>query len=221
MTSGNIILLNGASSAGKTSILQALQDVLDAPYLNLGIDKFISTLPAADQERPLWDEGLGYTTSAETLDQPHGRGCQLISAMHHTIAATAQAGHHVIADHLLIKPSWVRECARLFADLPVWLVGVRCPLEILITSHQCTLDQAQAHVAAVHTPGVYDLEVDTSLLSPLECALQIKQRLQEGTPPTAMRWLKAWSDPAKHRGWLRQRASYNSIEGFATRGATT
>ena len=31
ITPGNIILLNGASSAGKTSILLALQQVLDTP----------------------------------------------------------------------------------------------------------------------------------------------------------------------------------------------
>ena len=43
MTPSQIILLNGASSAGKTSIRQALQGMLDAPYLSLGIDQFISS----------------------------------------------------------------------------------------------------------------------------------------------------------------------------------
>lgn len=32
----------------------------------------------------------------------------------------------------------------------------------------------------------------------------IVQALQAGPPPTAMRWLKAWSDPAKHQGWTKQ-----------------
>jgi chloramphenicol 3-O phosphotransferase len=89
MTPGNIILLNGASSAGKTSILQALQAVLDAPYLNLGIDKFISGLSFPKQERPLWDEVLGYTTLAGPLGRASPRGCQISSGMHHAIAALA------------------------------------------------------------------------------------------------------------------------------------
>ena len=37
----------------------------------------------------------------------------------------------------------------------------------------------------VHKPGIYDLEVDTSLLSPQDCAEEIRQRLAEGPPGTA------------------------------------
>jgi chloramphenicol 3-O phosphotransferase len=40
-----IIILNGASSSGKTSVLNALQIILDEPYLDAGIDKFIWILP--------------------------------------------------------------------------------------------------------------------------------------------------------------------------------
>jgi hypothetical protein len=38
---------------------------------------------------------------------------------------------------------------------------------------------------AVHVPGIYDLEVDTSLLRSEECADVIRQRLENGPPPTA------------------------------------
>ena len=41
----------------------------------------------------------------------------------------------------------------------------------------------------VHKPGIYDLEVDTSLLSPQECAEEIRQRLAEGPPGTAFQQL--------------------------------
>ena len=37
---------------------------------------------------------------------------------------------------------------------------------------------------AVHVPGIYDLEVDTSLLSPAECAAAIRRRLENGPPPS-------------------------------------
>ena len=41
-----IIFLNGASSAGKTSLGKALQDVLNEPYVLLGLDTFFHTVPA-------------------------------------------------------------------------------------------------------------------------------------------------------------------------------
>jgi chloramphenicol 3-O phosphotransferase len=44
---------------------------------------------------------------------------------------------------------------------------------------------------AVHVPGIYDLEVNTSLLSPEECAEEIFRRLQSGPPPTAFPRLAA------------------------------
>ena len=41
----------------------------------------------------------------------------------------------------------------------------------------------------VHNPAIYDLEVDTSLLSPEECAATIRERLDDGPPPSAFRQL--------------------------------
>ena len=41
----------------------------------------------------------------------------------------------------------------------------------------------------VHKPGIYDMEFDTSLLSPLECTEQIRRRLAEGPPGSAFRRL--------------------------------
>jgi chloramphenicol 3-O phosphotransferase len=42
---------------------------------------------------------------------------------------------------------------------------------------------------AVHVPGVYDLVVDTSILSPEQCADAIRRRLENGPRPTAFRQL--------------------------------
>jgi chloramphenicol 3-O phosphotransferase len=51
---GKLILLNGASSAGKSSILKELQNTLEEPYLNAGIDKFIFMLPEAPCGTRCW-----------------------------------------------------------------------------------------------------------------------------------------------------------------------
>ena len=113
--------------------------------------------------------------------------------MHYSIAALSRAGNHVLADHVLVKPVWLRECAGLFADLPAYFVGVRCPLEILeqreMSRRNRTLGQAKAQFNLVHAHGVYDLEVDTSQSSTEACALQIKARIESGAPPTAFKQL--------------------------------
>jgi chloramphenicol 3-O phosphotransferase len=53
-----------------------------------------------------------------------------------------------------------------------------------------TLGQARAQFPLVHARALYDLEVDTSVLSPLQCAEQIKDMLVNRIPPIAFKRLK-------------------------------
>ena len=117
-----------------------------------------------------------------------------MSGMHQAIAALSQAGNNVIADYVLIERQWVQECADLFADLPALFLGVHCPLEVLEQRERergdRTLGQARTYFRKVHAHWIYDLDVDTSRSSPVECALQINQRLQDGPPPQAFKMLR-------------------------------
>ena len=187
MNPGKIIILNGTSSSGKTSILHALQDMMAEPYLDAGIDKFIWMLPERYLERPLWDDVLGLaTTAGET-------GHHLVHGMHLAIDTLARSGWNVVADHVLVEPRWLEECVRLFADLPAYLIGIRSPLEVLVEREKSdknrTLGQAAAQFPLVHRHGVFDLEVDTSIMSVEECARAIKERVESNVPPTAFKRL--------------------------------
>ncbi len=188
MANGTIIILNGASSSGKTSIVRALQGTLDAAFVEAGLDKFIFMLPKRYLDRPLWDDVLG------RADHAGPAGHTLVLGMHRAIAALARAGNNVLADHVLVEPAWVRDCAELFCELPAYLVGVRCPLEVLEQREQSrrnrTLGQARTQFDLVHAHGHYDLEVDTCLASAEECARQIQRRVQDGAPPCAFKRLK-------------------------------
>ncbi|HNZ13689.1 MAG TPA: hypothetical protein PKL11_08550, partial [Anaerolineaceae bacterium] len=186
-TPGTIIFLNGTSSSGKTCLLEALQERLEPPYLNMGIDKFIWMLPERCLERPLWDDVLGLA------DHAGQSGHRLMTTMHHAIAAAARRGSHILADHVLVEPRWVTECARLFHALPAWLIGVRCELSVLEERERArknrTLGQARAQYDCVHAHGIYDFEVDTAHFSTAECADQIMAHLQSGARPAAFQQL--------------------------------
>jgi chloramphenicol 3-O phosphotransferase len=185
MTPGTIIILNGTSSSGKTSLLKVLQEKLAEPYLNGGIDKFIWMLPERYLDRPLWDDVLGLATKAGTT------GHTLFSGMHHAIAALSDTGNNVLADHVLVEPSWVNECTKLFANLPAYLIGLQCPLEVLEAREKArknrTLGQARAQFGVIHKYCSYDLEVDTSINSPEACAEKVIERLK--SPPMALKEL--------------------------------
>ena len=46
MAAGNVVVLNGTSSSGKSSVARALQARMPTPYLHTGVDHFLSRLPA-------------------------------------------------------------------------------------------------------------------------------------------------------------------------------
>ena len=111
MSNGNIIILNGASSSGKTSIVNALQNILEEPYLEERIDKFIWMLPERYLDQPLWDEILGRAVKVGPV------GNTMISGMNQVIAVLSRTGNNVIADHFLVEPQCLQECISLFSDL--------------------------------------------------------------------------------------------------------
>ncbi len=152
----------------------------------MGIDKFIWMLPSRYLDRPLWDEILGKAHRSGPL------GLSLFSGMHHAIAAAAQRGNNILADHVFVEKAWVDECANLFAEMNAYLVGVKCPLEVAeqreADRKDRTLGQARLQYDVIHKFATYDLEVDTSLLSAEECAEKVIERLK--APPAAFKKLK-------------------------------
>src|SRR5262245_44956424 len=124
-TPGAIVILNGTTSSGKSSILSSPTNMWGGRFLAAGLEKFFWMRPGRYlNERELWDTVLGHAAYAGPL------GHRLFSGMHHAIAALSRAGNHILADHVLVEPGWVRECAALFQDLPAYLIGVRCPLAV-------------------------------------------------------------------------------------------
>jgi chloramphenicol 3-O phosphotransferase len=127
----------------------------------------------------------------------------LYAALYDSIAAHSRLGLNVVVDvghHGALHPDLLRDCARRLEGLPVLFAGVRCPIdEIMRRRNEAGPGKGYAVSTPdepvpppvllwqeeVHKPGIYDLEVDTSVLSPQDCAQLIRERLASGPPGTA------------------------------------
>jgi chloramphenicol 3-O phosphotransferase len=194
----NIVLLNGASSSGKTAIAHSLQQLMEEFYFHTGIDHFLERVPlrfhaisdGTEPETPygkLWVMSSGRPPVTGLRVGP--AGMRLIAGMYGAVAALASAGNHVIIDDVIFDPAILREALRALEAFDVLFVGVRCPLEVAVERELARGDRmiglAKTEHALVHVHGVYDLEVDTSLRTAMDCASLIKQHLQDGAGRTA------------------------------------
>jgi chloramphenicol 3-O phosphotransferase len=218
MDQGNIVVLNGTSSAGKTSFAKALQEIMKTPYLLTGTDHFLPRVPekffavsdsvnppSADyfllvyrsgSQRAVADREGGETVYADGVlagvQIGHG-GLKLLAGMYRAIAALAEGGIDVAVDSVLHDPRVLKAAVDALCDVPVLFVGLRLPLAVAEQRERDRGDRGPGGAAAfyqrVHAHGLYDLELDTSVASPMECALQIKQALQSGHPRSAFQAL--------------------------------
>ena len=120
-------------------------------------------------------------------------GLRLLAGMYRGIAALAAAGVDVIVDDVIYDRRVLAAAVAALRDAPVLFVGLRLPREVAEQRERERGDRGPGGAAAfsdlVHAHGVYDLELDTAAASPMECALRIKQALQDGHPRRAFRQL--------------------------------
>ena len=193
---GRIVVLNGTPRAGKSSIASVIQETFPGVWLNMGVDRFKAMTPA--RYRP----GIGLRPGGERPDlEP--LIVMLYRAMYEAVAAHSRLGLNVVADvghhDAYAEPRLILpDCARRLEGLPAWLVGVRCPIDEVMRRRRATWGGGADGLVpppvrrwqeAVHQPGIYDLEVDTSRLSPEACAAAIRRHLETGPPPSAFRRL--------------------------------
>jgi len=197
---GWVVILNGPPRAGKTAIAHALQESAAGLWLNLGLEAFKSATPARYQP------GIGLRPGGERPDlEPVVE--LLYQAMYESVAAHSRHGVNVVVDTthhdsysrpLLLLP----RCSRLLDGLPVLIAGVRCPLPLIMERRQATWgwsynadgsipDPILRWQEAAHSPGIYDLEIDSSTTAPEVAAALIEQRLAAGRYGDAARRLSA------------------------------
>lgn len=112
---GSVILLNGASSSGKSTLARATQARLPVPFWHYSIDDLIR---------------------AEVLPQGRIDGGEFpwsglrnsfFEGFHRSIAAIAEAGNNLLVEHIIETREWMDRLIRLLSGYDVFTVGLHCP----------------------------------------------------------------------------------------------
>jgi chloramphenicol 3-O phosphotransferase len=177
MCFGQIILLNGPSSAGKTTLAKAIQQQLDQPFWHVSSDQFIEAQMLPQRRDEGGDFGWGVLRP------------RFFRAFHCCLPAIASAEHNLIVDHVIEFATWMQELVDLLAPYDVFFVGVQCSLEELERRERARGDrligEARDHLQVVHSFGAYDYMVDSSIATAQDNAQQIIQAWKARSAPSA------------------------------------
>ena len=172
-----VIVLNGGSSSGKSSLARSLQDRLPEPWLTFGIDGLIAAMPPAllTQDAGIDLGGNGAVTVGDTFRR-------LEAAWMAGVAGTARAGAPVIVDDVFLSgPRSQLRWQNALSGLDVLWVGVHCDPATATARERARPDRTPGMAAdqalRVHRGVHYDLRVDTTRTPPADCARAIAARL--------------------------------------------
>jgi chloramphenicol 3-O phosphotransferase len=157
---GTVVILDGPSSAGKTTLTKATRERLGATCMAVSLDRLFAFAHPAHP--------LNWRLFATLTDATFA------------IAVTAAtAGFDVIVDTVFERRDCFASACRAFASTPHFYVAVTCSLDELEAREQARGDRPpglarRQHVEVFHdTP--YALELDTSRTTVEQCAEQIAQ----------------------------------------------
>jgi chloramphenicol 3-O phosphotransferase len=189
----DIILVNGPSSAGKTTLCRSLQAAIEDPYLVTAFDDFIFMAPpryyrGADTSRQGEHDAFTALGVEMVTTSPPGAPLavtarfgpvfrRILDAMAPAVRALVDGGNAVIFDHVLHDRAMHESCRTAFAGLDVFTVGVTCPIDILEARERDrgdrVLGRARGLAGVVHGFLTYDITVDTGAMTPAACVSAI------------------------------------------------
>lgn len=161
MDKGRIIFLNGVTSSGKTSIVEALQERDDIFFYVVANDLFQEMIGEKYLRENYWKHLS-----------------EVIIMMYHTAKLYSDMGKNVLIDGILVERDEIsphyQRLLEILRDNPLDLVEVYCPLDICRKRNIIRGDryesQSDEQYELLAKNIKYRLRVDTSLYSPSECA---------------------------------------------------
>lgn len=172
-----VIVLNGGSSAGKSSVARALQATMPVMWLTFGADVLIDGLPGrGDDPR----SGIVFEPDGTISFTQEYRAVE--DAWYVGLAAMARQGARLILDEVLLSGgAGQRRLSDLLARLDVLWVGVHCDPAVAASREAHRTDRvpgmALSQALTVHVGVTYDVEVDTTNRSAAACAASIAEHI--------------------------------------------
>ena len=151
--SGKIIVINGPSSSGKTTLALTAQKQFDIPFLRFSFDLFLDNkvLPMDQINRGVfsWDSIRPF----------------VFIGIHQCLPALATAGNNLIFDHIIKTKAWLDNLIQSLSGLDVFFVGLNCSLPELerreIQRGNRRIGEARTDFQTVQTITSYDLELNS------------------------------------------------------------
>lgn len=182
------IVLNGPSSAGKSSLGAALQLAWDGPLLVTGIDSFLAGFPEHLFSLPDGDGSPGASTTGVHVVPGRGPapswiptlgpdGLLLMRAEHRAWRSVAETGLDQVIDHVILDDATRDDALNVLNGPDVLWVGVYCHIDELVRRETARADRFRGFAsrtwAQVHDGMTYDLVLDTAAATPQQCAAQV------------------------------------------------
>ena len=168
---GRVILLNGASSAGKSTLARTLHRLMEEDSMIFSMDEYLA---------------MSRGRHENALDAVRETGLPFIESFHAAIAEAARKGALVIVDHVIGESrAWVQDLLNRLSGIPRALIKVDCREDILLERERNRTDRtpdpahAERQYGSIHQNFPHDFSIDTSEATPRECA----QKLMEQLPP--------------------------------------
>lgn len=174
-TAPRVVLLNGGSSSGKTTLARELQTSLPGVWLRLGIDTLVAACPPS----LLSPDGLDVAADGTVTSGPEFTKAEL-----HWMAALARiaelGGNIVIEDNFVSGPASQQRWSHALRNVDVRWIGVHCPPAVAQRREKSRGDRPAGMAAdqaeRVHVGIYYDFEVDTETRSVTENAAAIRRQ---------------------------------------------
>ena len=191
---GIVIVLNGPSAAGKTSIQKEFQKVMMPNlWIKVGIDNlFDKPMPDITAENMhiwqvknliRWVEATEDAAKNPIITLFTGeQGDKVAYGMNAAIAAYAKAGNNIIVDYIAYKKGWVDDLKKQLKGVKNYWVKVEIPLSVIeereVARATSPKGHARSHYETVHWDITYDLAVSSHKYSAAEIAKELKARIE-------------------------------------------
>lgn len=171
-----VLILHGASSSGKTTLIQAIRAQSPVPLLHLSFDHLRDS------------KALDLAAYKAKHTDWRAQRSAVFSGLHRAVAGFAEAGNDLIFEHILDTAGWQAELRGLLANQSVFFVGLHTPLHRLEAREAARGDRmqgsAKADAARIHIGLTYDLEL-SGTADPDENARTVLRKWAAHTAPSA------------------------------------